>query len=107
IEKDIVDEDDAATRDEIFAPLDDHASRPFFDDAARALLQAVVEALIRTKPGRWTLRDIVYCMRSMKRIEALVGTTQEGKELIELYFSKEKTAQHVMSTIATKVGRFR
>jgi hypothetical protein len=107
IAADILDEDDSATLAEIFVPKNERASQPFFDNAARELLQAVVETLIRRKPGRWTLRDIVYCMRSMKRIKALIGTTDEGRDLIEQFLSKEKTAQDVMSTIGTVIGRFK
>jgi hypothetical protein len=105
--KDVVDEDDAKTLAEIFVEKNERASQPFFDDAARELCQAVVEALIRKKPGQWGLRDIVYAMRSDKRIKALVRDTEEGRDLIRLYFSKEKTAQDVMSTVATKIGRFK
>jgi hypothetical protein len=104
--KDIVTEDDANTLAEILVPVNDRASQPFFDDAARLILAAVVLALIRLKPGRWTLRDVVYCMRSMDRIKAILSLSEEGRELVVQYFSKVKTAQDVMSTIATKVGRF-
>jgi type IV secretory pathway TraG/TraD family ATPase VirD4 len=102
---DIVDEDDAATLAEIFVERNEHASRPFFDDAARELLKEVVEALIRKK--RLTLRNIVYTMRSEKRIRALIGTTEEGRDVIAQYLSKERTVQDVMSTIGTKIGRFK
>jgi type IV secretory pathway TraG/TraD family ATPase VirD4 len=104
--EDILDEDDADTLAEILVPINERASQPFFDDAARQILAAVVKALIRLKPGRWDLRDIVYCMRSMDRIKALLSGREEGRDLVKQYFSKLKTAQDVMSTIGTKVGRF-
>src|SRR5205823_239870 len=100
------DGDDAATFSEILVRVSEHASQPFFDEAARHLLADVVKALIRLKPGRWALRNIVYCMRSMERIKALISGTEEGRDHVTLYFSKLKTAQDVMATIATKIGRF-
>src|SRR5262249_41503032 len=103
---DILDEDDANTLAEILVPVNERASQPYFDDAARHILAAVVKALIRLKPGRWELRDIAYCLRSMDRIKALLSGTEEGRDLVALYFSKLKTAQDVMSTIGTKVGRY-
>jgi type IV secretory pathway TraG/TraD family ATPase VirD4 len=107
VAEDILDEDDAGTLAEIFVLTNERASQPFFDDAARALLRGVVEAHIRTMPKRWTLRHIVYCMRSMERIKALLKTTDEGKDLIQQYLSKEKLAQDIMATVATKIGRFK
>jgi hypothetical protein len=104
---DIRDEDDARAWGEIAVPRNDHATQPYFDNAARELLIAVVCHLQRKMPLRWSLRHVVHVMLSARRIKALLSTTREGRETLELYFKKEKTLDDVMSTVATHLGPYK
>src|SRR5262245_4147632 len=79
IARDINDGESAEALAEILVPPDKEAKDKYFDDAARALLEGVVLALIKARPLRWTLRDVVYCMGSQERIKELLARTEAGK----------------------------
>src|SRR5262249_50084325 len=70
----------------------------FFTEAARNLMGAVMVAFAETRPGRWSLNDVVYALRRKERLIAVLELTEEGRDFKELYFSKEKTALDVMAT---------
>jgi type IV secretory pathway TraG/TraD family ATPase VirD4 len=90
----------------ILIPEEKYSGSPYFSDAARALLTGVMVSFIQTAPGVWTFRDVLYAMRTADRLEMILKRTPETVDLIEQYFSNEKTANDVVSTIATKLQRY-
>jgi len=90
----------------ILIPEEKHSSNPYFSDAARALLTGVFISFIKAAPGAWTFRDVVYAMKSSSRLRGILERYPETKDLIEQYFSNEKTSNDVISTVATKMQRY-
>jgi hypothetical protein len=104
--KDITDETQAEAMAEILMPKNERASQPYFDDAARSLLKGVLCNFIERKPGRWTFRDVIFTLRSRSRLVQVLRQTPEGRELLELYFSKD-TVLDVLSTVANKTDPYK
>ena len=90
----------------ILIPTEKQSSSPFFTDAARALMTGVLTAFIKKCPESWTFRDVNVALKSATRLKAVLSECEETKDLIEQYFSNERTANDVMSTIATKIQRY-
>jgi hypothetical protein len=106
ISRDITTRAHAAELVEVLFPANPKASQPFFDEAKKALCEAVVVSFLEHSPGAWTLRDVVSTLLSPERIEAVLGRTAEGRETFARYFANEKTANDVMSTIANGVNHY-
>ena len=105
--KDITTELAAESVAAILCPPNKEAREPFFDDASRALMKGAIVALNSRNAGGWSFRDLIYGLRSKKRLAQLLEGTAEGRDLIDLYFSEDKTAHNVMSTVANKTDPYR
>ena len=90
----------------ILIPPEKGSSNPFFTDAARALMTGVLTVFIRKCPDVWTFRDVIVALKSATRLKSVLLECEETHDLIEQYFSNEKTINDVMSTIATKIQRY-
>jgi type IV secretory pathway TraG/TraD family ATPase VirD4 len=104
--KDITNSTQAEAMAEILMPKNERASQPYFDDAARSFLKGVLCTFIDKKPGRWTFRDVIFTLRSRSRLVQVLRQTPDGRELLELYFSKD-TVLDVLSTIANKTDPYK
>lgn len=92
---------------EVLFPTNPKASQPFFDNAMRALSEAVVVSFIEHTPdAAWTLRDVFMTLLSPERIRAVLGRSAEGREIFDLYFANEKTSNDVMATVANGVNQY-
>jgi len=63
-------------------------------------------SLMRTAPGAWEFRDVIYALRNEERLKRLLARCRETEDLIPQYFSNERTANDVLSTVATKMQRY-
>ena len=91
----------------IHNPEEKNASQPFFSDAARQLLQAAMIALIKSRPGKWTFRDLLLAMNSKERLAALLELHPETRDVGHRYLgSEDRTVASVMATVGTKLGPF-
>lgn len=90
----------------IVIPANPNEHNPFFTDSARILFSAAIVALQALKPGAWTLRDIILTVSSPERLQALLSTNPETKEIGENYF-RAREISSVMTTIETKVRPLR
>jgi len=63
-------------------------------------------SLMRTAPGAWEFRDVIYALRNAERLKRLLARCRETEDLIPQYFSNERTANDVLSTVATKMQRY-
>lgn len=95
--------DQAAT---VLIPHEKGNSSPFFTDAARALMTGVMTVFIRKCSEVWTFRDVIVTLKSATRIKAVLSECDETRDLIEQYFTNERTANDVMATLATKIQRY-
>lgn len=78
----------------------------FFSDAARDLLTGTMRSFIENTPQRWTLADIVYGMRSKERLRAILERTEHGRDLLDIYFSEEKTLHNILATVRSRLSPF-
>ena len=90
----------------ILIPHEKQSSNPFFTDAARALMTGVLTVFIKKCPGIWTFRDVIVALKSATRLKAVLSECEETIDLVEQYFSNDRTANDVISTIATKIQRY-
>jgi type IV secretory pathway TraG/TraD family ATPase VirD4 len=90
----------------ILIPEEKNSSSLYFSDAARALMSGAIVSLMRTAPGAWEFRDVIYALKNAERLKKLLSQTLETKDLIPQYFSNERTANDVISTVATKIQRY-
>ena len=90
----------------ILIPDDRSTKQPFFPNAARELLTAVVMALIHVKPGTWTFRDVILTACSMEELRELVSRTPYTSGVLE-YFKNDKTASDILSTLREKLSTYR
>jgi len=104
---DITSRIDAETLSANLVPIDEHATQKFFDEAVRSLYEEVIVTFIETAPGEWTFRDVIVTMRSRKRLCRLLKQTDDGRELLELCFANEETAQNVMATVNVRTKPYR
>jgi Type IV secretion-system coupling protein DNA-binding domain len=79
------------------------SSNPYFFQAARSLLTGVLIAYILKCPGMWNLADVLHALRSVETLKNLLLGCPQTAYLVERYFSNEKTANDVMSTLDTKL----
>ena len=88
----------------IFIPHDERIGQPFFVDAARQLLYAVLLSFIIKTPGRWTLRDVVLATRNPDRLVAVLRQTAQSKAIGDLYTKNETTTfNDVFSSMVVKM----
>jgi len=78
----------------------------FFSDAARALLQGVLNALIINAPKSWTLRDVVLATQSEHALRAVLATNRYTESLISKYFEEKRTFFSVLSTVASNLSHY-
>lgn len=90
----------------IIIPSNPQDHNPFFTDAARILFRTAISALQCTRPGTWTLRDLVLTVTNLDRLKALLSLRPETKEIGESFF-RAREISSVMTTIETKVGPLR
>jgi hypothetical protein len=85
-----------------FIPVEEGANR-FFSDAARDLFAAVLVALMKAAPGRWTLRDVVLVMKQPLHLRALLGSRPETMDRLH-YFDEPRVFQNIYSTLAATMA---
>ena len=104
---DITTRTDAEALAENLVRIDEHATQKFFDEAVRSLLEEVIATFIETAPGAWMFRDVIFTMRKRERLTRVLEQTTEGRELLELCFANEETAQNVMATVNNRTKPYR
>jgi len=81
----------------------DASTPPFLTDAARLLLAAVCLGLIKSSPGRWTLRDVILAMRNRERLLSLLSRTPETGATVRSLLHDGRISMCVLQTLAAKL----
>ena len=88
-------------------PPSDNESQPFFSNAVRELLAAVVTVFVRTRPNTWTLRDVLLVMRSRELLRAVLEPHSFTQHVAKSFLDAgEVTVGSILATVATKLGPF-
>ncbi|MBW4473941.1 MAG: type IV secretion system DNA-binding domain-containing protein [Stenomitos rutilans HA7619-LM2] len=90
----------------ILVPREGDREDEFFRSASIQLFQGVIEFFIGHAPGAWTLRDVVIVLQSLELTVGLLGSDPATRHFLQVLGS-EKTADNIMSTVATKIGQYR
>ena len=90
----------------LMVPEERHSTAPYFTDGARELVYIVVIALNHIAGTDWTFRDLLCALDCRKHIEQVCRQQPRTKVLAERIVKDEKHSPGVLSTLATKLGRF-
>ena len=90
----------------LLIPEEKQSSAPFFWQSARQVVEAVLEGLIASRPGQWTLRDLLNALATKERIAALANQTPEAKLKAAPLLLDTIHFPSILSGIASKVGKF-
>ena len=92
---------------EILSPPEEQNLQPFFVNATIDLIAAVIDVFRVLRPKAWTLNDVVETLTSPVQLKAVLGLTQSGRDILQVYFSGgTETGSNVISTVRTKLARY-
>ncbi len=84
--------------------------QPFFRNAARALVVAVVELLARRRAEAqrpWRLRDVLAVASAREVLEAVMGTDPDARDCYAQFMHHGDSAKDVFSTLHGCLSRFK
>ncbi len=87
----------------ILIPQETNATQPFFSDAARQLLYAVMLSFLGQGVKNWTLRHVVLVLKNEDLLRRVLRMSDYTKDLEAPFFSEQRLTADVTSTIATKL----
>jgi len=88
-------------------PSEKGGGNQYFTDAARQVVSAIVESLIRHSPGTWTFSEFVYVTLSMERVKDILNRDEEGRETLANFFGDDRTAYQVYTTVVSRMSYYR
>jgi type IV secretory pathway TraG/TraD family ATPase VirD4 len=88
----------------LLVPPEPRSTAPYFSDAARDIVYAVILGLNAVHPRHWTLRDLLCALESRRHIEGVAAHDPRAKLLVERHLEDTHHSPNVLSTIGTKVG---
>ena len=88
-------------------PIEKGGSNQYFSDAARQVVTAVCESLIRHAPDDWTFTSLVDISLSQDRIRKTLNRDARGREVLSAFFGDDRTAYQVFTTIYSRMAYFR
>jgi type IV secretory pathway TraG/TraD family ATPase VirD4 len=87
---------------------DEQGYNAFFVKAARDLMAAVFMALHLSRPGRWTLADVVLILSDTNRAAKLLHSLPQTRAIGREHFSRDpRTLSNIQSTISANVAMLR
>lgn len=90
----------------LLVPPDERENAPYFTNAARQLVFAVLLAFIEKRNTNWAFRDLLCALRTKERILAITRSSPTAWERAASVFADERHFGSVLSTVGTKVTRF-
>lgn len=90
----------------LLVPEEPGSTAPYFSDAAREIVYAVILALNTIAHTNWTLRDLLCALDSREHITAVTRRMPRAQILAERVLKDDRHSSGVLSTLGTKLGRF-
>ena len=90
----------------LIMPGESQSNAPYFTDAARELVYAVILALNTIAGSAWTLGDLLGALNSHERIAAVTARNPRAQVLAARILQDELHSSSVLSTLSTKLGRY-
>lgn len=79
----------------------------YFLDAARQIVIAVVESMIRHAGTTWTFGDLVLTCLNEERIKQVLSRDQAGRDVLDGFFRDDRVAYQVFTTVCSRLSYFR
>jgi len=79
----------------------DPPAQPFFVDAARNVLTAVLLGLIKLTPAKWTLNDVLFAVEGRDRLRTFLAQAPEAAAAVQALIAEERVCADLLATIAT------
>ena len=90
----------------LIVPEERNSTAPFYWQSAQAVVYAVLLALCRIAPGKWTLRDLLLAMQTRERVEAITARHPGASAIASGVFNDKLHGPGVMATLQNKLVRF-
>lgn len=90
----------------LLVPVERHSTAPFFSDAARNLVRAVIDGLNATHGPTWSFRDLLCALDSKDHVLAIASHTDRGGRIAKNIIMDDKHSDGVFSSLTTKVQKF-
>ena len=90
----------------LLIPEERGSNAPFFADAARELVYAVLQSLNKVAGSDWDFRDLLCALDSRENIEGITAQHAPAERLAKRILDDERHSNGVLSTMASKLGRF-
>jgi type IV secretory pathway TraG/TraD family ATPase VirD4 len=90
----------------LLIPPENQSNAPYFSDAARELVYAVILALNATAETNWDLRDLLCALDCREHIAAITAREPRAQVLAERILHDDRHSSGVLSTLGTKLGRY-
>ena len=90
----------------LLVPEEKNSSAPYFSEAAREIVYAVILGLHQIMRCNWSLRDLLCALESKENIVAITKRQPRAKIIAERIFADDKHAYGALSTLGTKLGPF-
>lgn len=102
--RDLNDPASAAEFAAILVPSRSGESHPFFTKAAQSLVAGILRSFMRTRPGTWTLRDVLHAAADATVLRRVLLASPETRKLVAQYFEPPDTFRNILQQIATELG---
>ena len=89
----------------LLVPRETHSSAPYFWEAARDLVYAVILGLNHSEQN-WTFRDLICALDTQERIQRITARDERAKFIAKRILDDDKTAAGVLSSLGGKIVKF-
>lgn len=90
----------------LLIPEERNTNAPFFADASRELVYAVLLSLNTAAGTKWDLRDLMCALDSGEHITAITKRDPRAQRIAHRILGDKQHSPSVLSTLGTKLGRF-
>lgn len=90
----------------LLVPEEKNSNAPYFSNAAREIVYAVIIALNTSRGKNWTFRDLLCALDSPEHIAKVTAHDAHAARLARLFTADDKHFPGVLSSLATKLGPF-
>ena len=98
----------AARLAEIYVPKGiNPESQPYWNNASRDVIVAILMVYNTLAPGKWTLRDLHEALETIERVRFVLRHTARGRAVIRSHLSVDPAASNVMSNTRAAIAEFR
>lgn len=88
-------------------PEEKDGTNRFWTDAARMVVAAVMESLIRHSPEEWSFSDFVFITLSLERITSVLSRDEHGLETLRNFFRDKDVTYKIFTTIASRMSYYK